>query len=282
LLHPAAHTTAPCCAHVYRPFGVIIGGAKVKDKLPVLASLVEKADMILIGGRMAFTFLAAEGVAVGRTQIEEQWLEVGATAGVLPALNVGRVSCAHVPVMLLHHSSLAHLQHCSTNSSTAPLIALLHSQACRDMRARATERGVQLLLPSDAVVARSLDDDHGCCIVPLTRGCCSSESPCVPDGCFGLDIGPKTATSFAHAISGCKTLFWNGPMGRFEVPGFAAGTAAIAHALGTATTAGATTILGGALLRGPCCGATALTIICPARLFSCTRCKAFFPVCAAS
>lgn len=64
-------------------------------------------------------------------------------------------------------------------------------------------------------------------------------------GCFGLDIGPKSAQLFADAVAGCKTLFWNGPMGRFEVPGFAAGTAAIARAVSQATDAGATTVVGG-------------------------------------
>jgi phosphoglycerate kinase len=66
-------------------------------------------------------------------------------------------------------------------------------------------------------------------------------------GCFGLDIGPKTAQLFAEAVMGCRTLFWNGPMGRFEVPGFAAGTEAIARAMSTATDAGATTVVGGGL-----------------------------------
>jgi hypothetical protein len=69
----------------------------------------------------------------------------------------------------------------------------------------------------------------------------------LPAGCFGLDIGPKTAQLFAEAVAGCKTLFWNGPMGRFEVPGFAAGTEAIARAMSKATDAGATTVVGGGL-----------------------------------
>jgi hypothetical protein len=59
-----------------RPFGVVIGGCKVKDKIKVLHSLIQKADVLCIGGRMAFTFLAAQGVAVGRTQVEEEWLQV--------------------------------------------------------------------------------------------------------------------------------------------------------------------------------------------------------------
>lgn len=64
-------------------------------------------------------------------------------------------------------------------------------------------------------------------------------------GCYGLDIGPETAAAFTEAIQGCKTVFWNGPMGRFEVPGFAAGTHAVARAMGQATAAGSTTIVGG-------------------------------------
>ncbi|KAF8068321.1 pgk [Scenedesmus sp. PABB004] len=178
-----------------RPFAVVLGGAKVKDKLPVLAALIAQQhapDLLLVGGRMAFTFLAAEGVAVGATQVEGEWL-----------------------------------------------------QACRDMRGAAAARGVRLLLPRDAVVARSLDDDRGCCTVPLTRGCCSADAPCVPAGCHGLDIGPASAAAFAEALVGCRTVFWNGPMGRFEVPGFAAGTAALARAVGAATEAGATTVIGG-------------------------------------
>jgi phosphoglycerate kinase len=70
---------------------------------------------------------------------------------------------------------------------------------------------------------------------------------CVAVGCFGLDIGPKSVAQFSKAIMGCKTLFWNGPMGRFEVPGFAAGTEAIARAMSQATEAGATTVVGGVL-----------------------------------
>ncbi|KAF6254118.1 phosphoglycerate kinase [Scenedesmus sp. NREL 46B-D3] len=158
------------CNTPERPFGVVIGGAKVRDKIKVLEALIHKADVLLIGGRMAFTFLAAEGVAVGRTQIEEDWLE-----------------------------------------------------PCRAMRELAAARGVKLLLPQDAVVAHSLDDDC----------------------CYGLDIGPQTAAAYTEAILACKTVFWNGPMGRFEVPGFAAGTAAVARAMGRATEAGSTTIVGG-------------------------------------
>lgn len=68
---------------------------------------------------------------------------------------------------------------------------------------------------------------------------------CCYAGCYGLDIGPQTCQAFAAAIAECKTVFWNGPMGRFEVPGFAGGTEAVARALGEATQQGCITILGG-------------------------------------
>jgi len=180
------------CDSPNRPFGVVIGGIKVKDKIKVLHSLLHKADVICIGGRMAFTFLAAEGVAVGRTQIEKDWLE-----------------------------------------------------AVVEMEVAAKAGGVDLLLTCDVVVARNWEDDQGCCTVPLTTTCSSKEKPCVPEGCYGLDIGPQTRQAYAAAIARCKTVFWNGPMGRFEVPGFAGGTAAVAEALGQATQRGCTTILGG-------------------------------------
>lgn len=81
-------------------------------------------------------------------------------------------------------------------------------------------------------------------------------------GCFGLDIGPNTATAFEVAVLGCRTLFWNGPMGRCEVPGFAVGTQAVAAALGKATAGGATTIIGGACgaLHALFCMATACRV----------------------
>lgn len=83
-----------------------------------------------------------------------------------------------------------------------------------------------------------------CCGAGLCRDRCDRACFGVA-GCFGLDIGPLSAQLFTEAVLGCKTLFWNGPMGRFEVPGFAAGTEAIARAMGQATDAGAITVVGG-------------------------------------
>ncbi|KAI8468557.1 MAG: phosphoglycerate kinase [Monoraphidium minutum] len=175
-----------------RPLGVVIGGAKVKDKIGVLRSLIAKADVIAVGGRMAFTFLAGQGVSVGATQIEEDWVE--------PA---------------------------------------------REMVAAAAARGVQLLLPSDVLVSASLDAPESVRIVPLTATCCTAAAPCIPPGCFGADVGPASSAAYRKALSSCATLLWNGPMGRYEVPEFAAATAAMAETISDATRRGAATCIGG-------------------------------------
>ncbi len=141
---------------------------------------------------MAFTFLAARGVAVGATQIEPNFLD-----------------------------------------------------AARQMEAAAAAAGVKLLLPRDVLVSASPDAPVDARVVPLTAGCCSAEQPCVPAGAFGMDIGPAAAEEFAAAISTCKTVLWNGPMGRFEVPAFAAGTAHLMRALADAHAAGAVVVAAG-------------------------------------
>jgi phosphoglycerate kinase len=161
------------CSDPRRPFGVVIGGAKVKDKLAVLSCLIEKADVILIGGRMAFTFLAAGGVSVGKTQIEEEWLEVSEGGG------GAYVRDGWCVLAWLWQLTLS-LPQC--RSFQTPRRPPTYHQPCRAMMARASERGVTLLLPSDVVVARSLDDSEGCCTVALTPGCCTQDSPCVPEG----------------------------------------------------------------------------------------------------
>ncbi|GBF99580.1 phosphoglycerate kinase [Raphidocelis subcapitata] len=178
--------------HPRRPLGVAMGGAKVKDKIGVLRELIARADVLVVGGRMAYTFLAALGVSVGRTQIEQEWLE--------PA---------------------------------------------RKMVDAAKARGVKLLLPTDVLVSESLDAPVATRIVPLTRSCCTPEAPCIPPGSFGVDIGPATAAAYAEALEACETLFWNGPMGRFEVPEFGGGTNALIAAVTAATKRGAATCIGG-------------------------------------
>ncbi|KAF5830330.1 phosphoglycerate kinase [Dunaliella salina] len=175
-----------------RPLGVVMGGSKVADKIGVLWALIKKADVLLIGGRMAFTFLAAKGVCVGATQVEEAWLQ--------PAL---------------------------------------------EMLAAAEARGVKLLLPCDVLVSNSLEAPQKEHIVELGVNCCVPEAPCVPAGQFGVDIGPSSNALFTKALAQCGTIFWNGPMGKFEVPAFALGTQAVARAVADATKSGAVTVVGG-------------------------------------
>ncbi|PNH11052.1 Phosphoglycerate kinase [Tetrabaena socialis] len=175
-----------------RPLGVVLGGAKVADKIGVVAALIELADVVAVGGRMAFTLLAAQGVSVGSTQIEADWLE-----------------------------------------------------PCRRMMARAAERGTRLLLPTDVLWSSSLAGPVDSGVQVLTLDCCTEESPCIPAGRFGVDIGPQTAVAFAEELLKCRTIFWNGPMGKFEVPEFAAGTVAVAKAMDEASRRGSVTIVGG-------------------------------------
>jgi phosphoglycerate kinase len=104
---------------------------------------------------------------------------------------------------------------------------------------------VELLLPVDVVCTMDLNSNDVCCIKPLNTSCCSSAEPCIPDKAFGADLGPKTAEIFSAAIKGSGTVFWNGPMGRFEMPAFAKCTEAVARAVAAATSEGATTIVGG-------------------------------------
>lgn len=97
----------------------------------------------------------------------------------------------------------------------------------------------------DVVCTYDLDSNDVCCVRPLNTSCCSSARPCVPDDGFGADIGPQSRTAFTAALQGSRTVFWNGPMGRYERAAFAAGTKAVAHAVADATADGATTIVGG-------------------------------------
>ncbi|HET7388275.1 MAG TPA: phosphoglycerate kinase [Nocardioidaceae bacterium] len=152
-----------------RPYAVILGGAKVSDKLDVIDSLLGKADTLLIGGGMMFTFLAAQGNQVGTSLLEQD--------------QVGR---------------------------------------CGDYLRRAAETGVELVLPSDVVVAPRFSADAGATVVP---------SDAMPADQMGLDIGPETSARFADALAGARTVFWNGPMGVFEFDAFADGTRAVAEAL---------------------------------------------------
>jgi len=166
-----------------RPYVVVLGGSKVSDKLGVIDNLLGKADKLLIGGGMVFTFLAAEGHEVGKSLLEEDQLDT-----------------------------------------------------CRDYLRRAHDADVELLLPTDVVVDTAFPSGDR---TPEPEVVLSSE---IPADTLGLDIGPESAESFARALADARTVFWNGPMGVFEVDAFAAGTRAVADAL---TKVDGLTVVGG-------------------------------------
>jgi phosphoglycerate kinase len=152
-----------------RPYGVVLGGAKVSDKLGVIENLLGKVDVLAIGGGMVFTFLKAQGKEIGTSLVEVEMLDV--VTGLI---------------------------------------------------ATAEKNGVKLLLPTDIVVAPTFAADATPTLV---------SADAIPADQMGLDIGPVSAAAFAAEIVKCKTLFWNGPMGVFEFPNFAAGTKVVAQAL---------------------------------------------------
>ncbi|OFR32210.1 phosphoglycerate kinase [Actinomyces sp. HMSC065F11] len=152
-----------------RPYAVVLGGSKVSDKLGVIANLLKKADMLLIGGGMAFTFLKAKGYEVGKSLLEEEQL----------ATVKGYID-------------------------------------------EAKERGVDLVLPVDIVVAPEFAKDSTPSVV---------DADAIPADQMGLDIGPKSQELYASKIASAKTVAWNGPMGVFEFENFAGGTKAVARAL---------------------------------------------------
>ena len=152
-----------------RPFVAILGGSKVSDKIKVIDALLEKADTLIIGGGMCFTFLLAQGKQVGTSLKEEDWVERAAA-----------------------------------------------------MLRKAEERGVKLLLPVDVVCADKFAEDANTKTVSVDD---------IPADMMGLDVGPETAKLYAQAISQAATVFWNGPMGVFEMEAFAAGTKAVAEAV---------------------------------------------------
>jgi len=152
-----------------RPYTVVLGGSKVSDKLGVIERLITRADTILIGGGMAFTFLAARGYEVGTSMVERD--------------QVGTVE---------------------------------------EYVRRAAEKGTRFVLPDDVVIAPRLAADAPAGLVSADR---------IPNDQMGLDIGADTAQTFADHIRDSRTVFWNGPMGVFELPAFAEGTRRIAEAL---------------------------------------------------
>ncbi|MFI5735759.1 phosphoglycerate kinase [Kribbella sp. NPDC051587] len=149
-----------------RPYVVVLGGAKVSDKLAVIDNLLAKADKLLIGGGMVFTFLKAQGHEVGKSLLEEDQLDV--------------------------------------------------------VRGYLKEAGDRIVLPTDIVVAPEFKADSPATVVAADA---------IPADQLGLDIGPDSAKAFAAEVAGAKTVFWNGPMGVFEMAAFAGGTKAVAQAL---------------------------------------------------
>lgn len=166
-----------------RPYAVVLGGAKVSDKLGVIENLIKVADRLLIGGGMVFTFLKAQGYEVGHSLLEED--QVATVKGYL---------------------------------------------------AEAENHGVDIVLPVDIVAATefSADADHD--VVAASA---------IPADRMGLDIGPESAKLFADKLADAKTIFWNGPMGAFEMAPYADGTKAVAQAMADATRGGALTVIGG-------------------------------------
>lgn len=162
-----------------RPLVAILGGAKVSDKVAVIDNLVNIVDALLIGGAMAYTFLKAQGIAVGNSLVESERLET--------------------------------------------------AQRLLD---QARQRGMRLLLPVDHRVSASPKGDAPVQTVPDS----------IPDGLLGADIGPETERLFAAEVAKAKTVFWNGPMGIFEVAPFGHGTMAMVDAL---VASSALTIVGG-------------------------------------
>jgi phosphoglycerate kinase len=163
-----------------KPYVAILGGAKVSDKIPVIENLLSKADDILIGGAMAYTFFKAQGFEVGRSLVEEDKIGLA-----------------------------------------------------RNLLDRAQEEKVNFYLPSDHLVAAEKDPSAEVKTV---------DSPPIPPDLMGLDIGPKTVSKYSEIIAKAKTIFWNGPMGVFEIDKFSQGTMKIAEAVASSD---ALSIVGG-------------------------------------
>ena len=163
-----------------RPYAMVLGGAKVSDKLGVIANLLRTVDRLLIGGGMVFTFLAAQGHEVGKSLLEEDQLD-----------------------------------------------------AVRGYLAHADKHGVEVVLPTDIVAATEFAADAPHDIYPADA---------IPPDRIGMDIGPESSQRFAARLSDARTVFWNGPMGVFEMEPYSHGTRAVAKAL---TRVDGLTVVGG-------------------------------------
>jgi phosphoglycerate kinase len=166
-----------------RPFHAVIGGAKVSGKLEVLGALLTRCQAVLVGGGMANTFLAAKGIDLGKSMVEDDQVE-----------NAKRIM------------------------------------------SEARRKRTRLMLPTDVVVAPQIHHRAGTKVVPIHE---------VPKDQMAVDIGPKTIAAYTEHLARAKTVFWNGPMGVFEMPQMAEGTNAIARFLAKRSRAGVVTIVGG-------------------------------------
>jgi phosphoglycerate kinase len=163
-----------------RPYAVVLGGSKVSDKLAVIENLAGKADSLIIGGGMCFTFLAAQGLSVGTSLLQAEMIDT-----------------------------------------------------CRRLL---EEYGDVIHLPVDVVVASEFKADSAPETVAVKD---------IPADKMGLDIGPESVARFTALLSNARTIFWNGPMGVFEFPAYAAGTKGVAEAIIGATAKGAFSVVGG-------------------------------------
>jgi len=162
------------------PFASLLGGAKVSDKIGLIAHILHKVDLLLIGGGMAATFLRVSGYKVGLSSVEEDKLQI-----------------AHKLVI------------------------------------DAGDKGINILLPVDAIVTDSISNESKGEVVPISS---------IPDNMYIVDIGPSTIELFKTKIKNCSTVFWNGPMGVYEIPQFASGTREMVKLISELN---ATTVIGG-------------------------------------
>lgn len=163
-----------------KPYVAILGGAKVSDKIEIIESLLAKADSVLIGGAMAYTFLKAQGLGVGKSLAEDE-----------------------------------------------------QRDTALDILAKARDLGVSFRLPVDHLLATAADAEADTQIAEVLP---------FPEDLMGVDIGPKTVEAYAAVIGQAQTIFWNGPMGIFEIENFSRGTVGIARAVAAS---GAVSIVGG-------------------------------------
>jgi phosphoglycerate kinase len=180
LVHQEASVFGRLLSDPDRPYVVVLGGSKVSDKLGVIGNLITRVDRLLVGGGMAYTFLAAQGHEVGTSLLEADQIDT-----------------------------------------------------VRGFIEQAAERGVELLLPVDVVIADAFSAEATTAVVGADE---------IPAGWMGLDIGPSTRALFADRIADAGTVVWNGPMGVFEMPPFSAGTRAVAEAMAASP---AMTVIGG-------------------------------------